>query len=100
MNTQTMPNEATLIMYEASKRAYEKQVTNLTRIVNSKVLSANLFFTCSEKNGAVLFSDQVLYSGASMIPPELKDFLKRHICALQEAVREIDKKITELQLIH
>lgn len=97
MNTQTMPNESALLMYEASKRSYEKQITDLSRIVNSKILSASVFFTCSEKNTCNLFSHQVLYSGASMIPPELKDFLKLHICALQEAVQELSKKIKELQ---
>jgi len=52
-----MSNE--LFMYEANKRAYEKQITDLSRIVKSKILSANVFVTCSENHGS-LFSHQVL----------------------------------------
>jgi hypothetical protein len=86
-----------LVMYQANKRAYEKQIDDLSRVVKSKILSASIFFTCSERQGTTLFSHQVLYSGCSMIPPELTDFLKLHIQALQEAVQIINKKITSLQ---
>jgi len=97
MNTITSNNLAdTLVMYQANKRAYEKQITDLSRVVNSKILSASVFFTCSEKHSSYLFSHQVLYSGHSMIPPELTDFLKLHIQALQEAVQIINKKINIL----
>lgn len=86
-----------LAMYQANKRAYEKQIDNLSRIVKSKILSASIFFTCSERHGTNFFSDQVLYSGCSNIPPELTDFLKLHIQALQEAAQIINDKINSLQ---
>jgi len=96
-NTITSKLSSDLVMYQANKRVYEKQIDDLSRVVKSKILSASIFFTCSERHGTNLFSHQVLYSGCRMIPPELTDFLKLHIQALQEAVQIIDKKINSLQ---